>query len=252
MIQDGAFCGPGLDNGILSDTYTGPREFISLVYCLAYGENEALSQQINDKSNKGSPQFWTLFAACARGVDHIATTNKKECCSKFAFAADLLKSGGLDVNERLEAKLEVLEELKSRGIWLLDASVFGWYMPQPQEYARSSITNEIHRKQKNRPPKDLKVPSLCLSWEGFTKHLIRDVAEEGNLKLLVPIGMEVEAALTRDRMEDAIRGKSKAKVSDTFPAPNAWIPGGYGPFYSKLAALINEAAPKVSVNNEKI
>jgi hypothetical protein len=65
-------------------------------------------------------------------------------------------------------------------------------------------------------------------------------------KLLIPIGMEVEAALTRERMEDAIRGKSTALVSDTFPAPNAWIPGGYNRFHAKLAALVNEAAPKVN------
>ena len=71
-------------------------------------------------------------------------------------------------------------------------------------------------------------------------------------KLLIPIGMEVEAALTRERMEDAVKGKSTALVSDTFPAPNAWIPGGYGRFHARLAALVNEAAPKVdrSMTNE--
>lgn len=71
-------------------------------------------------------------------------------------------------------------------------------------------------------------------------------------KLLVPIGMEVEAALTRERIEDAVGGKSTALVSDTFPAPNAWIPGGYGRFHAKLAALVNDAAPKVdhSMTNE--
>lgn len=91
---------------------------------------------------------------------------------------------------------------------------------------------------------ELKTPSLVLSWELFTKHLIREVANEGNLKLLIPIGMEVETALTRRRMEDAIQGNSKgARVSEPFPAPNAWIPGGYRPFHAKLAALVNENAP---------
>ena len=65
-------------------------------------------------------------------------------------------------------------------------------------------------------------------------------------KLLIPIGMEVEAALTRERMEDALGGGSTASVSETFPATNAWIPGGYGRFHAKLAALVNEAAPKVN------
>lgn len=239
-----ALHGPGLDESVLRDNYFGPRRFISLVYCLAYGENDALEGKAKDKANKGTPQFWTLFAACSsRGVDHVATTNSKKTFSS-SFAADLLKGGNLPVEERLKAKLEVLEDLRDRGVWLLDASVFGWYMSQPQEYKRSAVSKEVHRKVKSRPPKELKTPSLVLSWELFTKHVIREVAEEGNLKLLIPIGMEVEAALTQERMEDAIRGRSKARVTDTFPAPNAWIPGGYGPFHAKLAALVDEAAPR--------
>jgi hypothetical protein len=167
---------------MLQDTYFGPRRFISLVYCLSYGENESLSGNVIDKTNKGTPQFWTLFAACARGVEYVAdTTAKKAVCSRFA--SDLLKGGELPVEERLKAKLEVLEDLRSRGIWLLDASIFGWYMSQPQEYSRSSSSGEVHRKQKNRPPKELKIPSLVLSWELFTKHLIREVADEGHLKV---------------------------------------------------------------------
>lgn len=290
---------------MLQHKYFGPRGFVSLVYCLSYGENESLSGgEVVDNTNKGTPQFWTLFAACSRGIDHVAETVAKNSSSS-PFASDLLKGGNLTVEERLKSKLEVLEDLRSRGIWLLDASIFGWYMSQPQVYSKSSASGEVHRKQKNRPPKELKIPSLVLSWELFTKHLIREVADEGHLKvrlrrnvsplhliesfhpclsssqmcssfylysprivtlvflwlylisliwsallgvekMLIPIGMEVEAALTRERLEDALRGGSTASVSETFPAPNAWIPGGYGRFHAKLAALVNEAAPKVN------
>jgi len=80
---------------------------------------------------------------------------------------------------------------------------------------------------------------------------------------LVPIGMEVEAALTRQRLEDAVTPVENAarymyysaaspphqqepislfpRVSEVFPAPNAWIPGGYRPFHTKLSKLVNEA-----------
>jgi len=217
--KERAFEGPGLDESLLPE-YKGPRGFLSLVYSLAYGENEALTGQAVDKLNKGTPQFWTLFAACSRGVEHVAATNNTKTKYASPFAADLLKGGGLPVEERLKAKLEVLEDLKKRGIWLLDASIFGWFISQPQTYTRSSVSNEVHRKPKSRPPLELKAPSLVLSWELFTKHLVRHVADEGNLKLLIPIGMEVEAALTRDRLEEAVKGKSKARVTDTFPAPN--------------------------------
>lgn len=238
---------------MLQDKYFGPREFVALVYCLSYGENKSFQSDgddvIDKTNNKGTPQFWTLLAACARGVDYVAktaTTTKKMKVFSSPFAADLLKGGGLPVKERLHAKLKVLEDLRSRGVWLLDASIFGWYISQPQEYSRSTVTGEVHRKQKNRPPKELKIPSLVLSWELFTKHLIKEVADEGHLQLLIPIGMEVESAITRKRMEDVVVGGTRsptAVVSDTFPAPNAWIPGGYSPFHAKLAALVNEAAP---------
>ena len=243
--KDRAMCGPGLDKGLLQDTYFGPRGFISLVYCLSYGENESLDAKTNDKNNKGTPQFWTLLAACSRGVDYVAYTQRP---SSSPFASDLLKIGNLSVEERLRAKLAVLQNLQRRGIWLIDTSVFGWYISQPQTYSRSRITNEVHRKQKSRPPSELKTPSLVLSWELFTKHIVREVADEGHLKYLIPIGMEVEAAVTRKRLEDAIRSSNseEAQVSDTFPAPNAWIPGGYGPFHAKLAALVNEAAPRIA------
>ena len=113
---------------------------------------------------------------------------------------------------------------------------------QPQQYTRSSVSNEVHRLQKARPPLGLKSPSLLLSWELYTKHLIRQVAKEGHLKLLVPIGVEVELAITRERMNNAIL--CGAEVSDTWPAPNAWIPGGYGTFHAKLAELVDKAAPR--------
>ena len=127
-----------------------------------------------------------------------------------------------------------------------DVSIFGWYISQPQQYKRSSITNEVHRMQKARPPLGLKAPSLVLSWELYTKHLVRQVAKEGHLKLLIPIGVEVELAVTRQRMEEAVSVCEGAEVSDVIPAPNAWIPGGYKPFHSKLQQLVDKAAPRIN------
>ena len=246
--KERAFGGPSFNGKILKDSaYHGPCNFISLVYCLAYGENKSLIPFMNDKTNKGTTQFWTLFASISRGVDHVAQCNGKKA-TDFAspFAADILKGGGLTFEDRLRAKLDILNDLKKRGIWLLDVSIFGWYISQPQKYKRSSISLEIHRQPKTRPPLELKAPSLVLSWELYTKHLVRQVATEGHLKLLIPIGMEVESAITRQRLNDAISPCEGAKVIDTFPAPNAWIPGGYGPFHAKLAEQVEKAAPRMN------
>ena len=116
-----AFNGPKFNDTLLKDVYEGPCDFISLVYCLAYGENESLTPSMKDKNNKGTTQFWTLFSAIARGVDHVAPCRtKKEFASPFA--ADVLKGGGLSVVERLKAKVQILQDLKRRGIWLLDGT----------------------------------------------------------------------------------------------------------------------------------
>lgn len=120
-----------LDHSIVPiSRYNGPREFISLVYCLTYGENAAMSDPIIP-DNKGTPQFWSLLAACSRGVEFTsAAVSSAKTTSKFA--ADILKGGGLPVKDRLNAKLEILEDLRERGIWLIDTSIFGWYISQPQ------------------------------------------------------------------------------------------------------------------------
>jgi hypothetical protein len=120
-----------LEENIVSNVqYSGPREFLSLVYCLAYGENESLCEPITN--NKGTPQFWTLLAACSRGTDYVPTAANlsKQTASKFA--ADILKGGGLSVEDRLKAKLQILQDLRERGVWLIDASIFGWYITQKQ------------------------------------------------------------------------------------------------------------------------
>jgi len=83
--------------------------------------DSAMSSAFNDNS-AGTSQFWTLLAACSRGTDRVVVTTKKQNV-KSAFAADVLKGGGLPVEDRLKAKLEILKNLKKRGIWLIDASM---------------------------------------------------------------------------------------------------------------------------------
>ena len=279
--KDRALHGPGLDPRFLAHSYSGPRDFVSLVYCLAYGEEQSLMDfdlpapispdaTVSDSNGSvtnagsvasdqsldhaalpitpkkkqstvrqaiklaggGTSQFWSLFAACSRGTSKPAAVNPSKDVSemKFAFAADVLKKGGLSVDQRLEAKHEVLCDLQKRGIWLMDASVFGWYISQPQRYSRSKATNEVHRLAKERPPKVLKTPALVLAWEMYTKHVIRQVAEEGSLQIVVPIGMEVEKSLTRHRLEEAVRvnhgseNGSGTRVVELFQPPTLGFP----------------------------
>jgi hypothetical protein len=58
----------------------------------------------------------------------------------------------------------------------------------------------------------------------FTKHLIREIAHEGHLQLVIPIGRDVEKAITKEKLEDAVRVpgmKDHARVVNAFPAVSA-------------------------------
>ena len=233
----------------LCHQYSGPRNYIKLVHCLAYGElkciasqegrstkkkatSSAYSSSIAQQNDSGTSQFWTLLAAASRGTGHVPSNvrggNRNR--GKHVFATDVLKMGGLSLEDRLEAKLSILQKLKDRGIWLIDVSVIGWYISQPQKYRRSTATNEIHRTSKERPPKELKPASMVLSWELLTKHIIRKAAEEGGLNLLVLIGKELENILSMERIAEAVTFGSIATGSssahrcniESIPAPNAW------------------------------
>jgi hypothetical protein len=92
-----------------------PRGFVRLVYCLGYGENNLLSQPI--QQNTGTPQFWKIFYSCVNQVSRNED-----------FAP--IQSSRTPYPERIWNKLSLLERLKEMGVWLLDASVAALY-PKP-------------------------------------------------------------------------------------------------------------------------
>jgi len=246
--------------------YHGPRDYVSLVYCLTYGEREALSSApsaattngddetstcpiYNSSARGGTPQFWSLLAACLRQDPRQfakSGTPRKHQSTKRKPQRESLHSAAQDSEqvllERLKQKLALLQALKDAGIWLLDTSIVGWYRTQEQQYTISKESLQMHKMRFSRPPPNLKAPTLVLSWEVYMKHVIRTAAEEGKLKLLIPIGREVEKAITKERLEEACRcgrgGASTTRVVDAFPAPNAWCKGGYGPILNEFGDLV--------------
>lgn len=141
-----------------------PRHFIRLVYCLGYGENAALDRPILSPRNSGTPQYWRLFYYCVNpvtrrdGLQAISVTRNR------------------DVNQRLQGKLHLLNQLKAAGIWLLDACPTGLYRPGVRKLTPGSIDS-----------------ALRISWDVYLRDVICGCSPE---KLLI-IGKGVEASLKR-------------------------------------------------------
>ena len=85
-----------------------PPLYVRLVYCLGYGESDACSSP--PRPNGGTWQYWDLFGQVARGLGELQP--RRTVSSAAA---------------RIAWKVETLDILRRRGIWLVDASVMALY-----------------------------------------------------------------------------------------------------------------------------
>ena len=90
-----------------------PLGFVRFVYCLGYGENGLLNRRI--KKNAGTWQYWEILSACVAENEANLGFNK------------VLKTETRSFIARIHNKIDVLQKLKKKGVWLLDASIVGLY-----------------------------------------------------------------------------------------------------------------------------
>ena len=139
-----------------------PSEFVRLVYCLGYGEAGLRSTRV--AHDGGTPQFWKLLAACLRDPR----------------TARVLKSVEPDFERRVRGKIALLEELKDRGVWLLDVSPVALYV------------------QGGAKPKH--VPAvLRATWDEYSRAVVHESAPHA----VMVIGKMVHTALG-ERLEAAV------------------------------------------------
>ncbi len=100
-LQDGYFSLPSY-----------PNNFVKFVYCLGYGENEIINEHIHN--NSGTWQYWKILYSCLNGFQN----------SQNHFSP-ILKTGTRDVKQRINNKIQLLRDLKKKGVWLIDASIVG-------------------------------------------------------------------------------------------------------------------------------
>jgi hypothetical protein len=163
-----------------SDT---PRGFVRLVYSLGYGEDGSLDKPMGGSRNSGTPQFWKILLSCV-----------KPCAQQHDFT--MMKKAHTKTAERIAAKVKILQDLRARGVWLVNACIAALYFPGGKK-----------------PPQSLIGRALVSSWQGYT----RSVIEEAAPKAILCIGLGVAHAL-KDRLDDF--GTPWAEL----PQPNAHLP----------------------------
>ncbi len=136
-----------------------PTGYVKLVYCLGYGEKDI----VNVPTNRGTPQFWKIFVSCLN--QNFGSEGKK-----------ILLSQTPEFLQRIRNKISVLEQLKEKGVWLVDASIVALY-------------NDTRK-----PDPDMMERIIKISWKSYVSKLIQDA----NPEKIIVIGKGVHKILERE------------------------------------------------------
>ena len=136
-----------------------PTGYVKLVYCIGYGEKDMVKIPVN----RGTPQFWKIFVSCLN--QNVDLEGKK-----------ILLSQTQDFHQRIHNKISVLEQLKKKGIWLVDASIVALY-------------NDTRK-----PDPDMMERIIKISWKSYISKVIQDV----NPEKIIVIGKGVHKILERE------------------------------------------------------
>ncbi len=116
---------------------------IRFVYCPGYGEPDLIA---SDHSNTWP--YWRIFVSCIHGHPQ--------------HGFDRVEKGTTpDLNTRLQNKISVLEGLRDRGVWLMDASVVALY-PKSRLRSPESTASKIIKR--------------C--WKSYASKIIRKISPD--------------------------------------------------------------------------
>ena len=166
-----------------------PELFVRMVYCLGYGERDLVDGPV--RSNFGTPQFWKLLAAA---VDP-------------ALSPQVVERTQPDLIVRVQTKLRVLETLKARGVWLLDASPVALYAAS-QPKPRTAVLEQ----------------ALDLAWPVYTREAIREAA---------PRAVMIVGKMVHDR----IGGRIRALLGPSVPVQWMYQPQARRPAAEHAAGM---------------
>jgi hypothetical protein len=158
-----------------------PTNFIKLIYCLGYGEPLLLPAG-NIIKNRGTPQFWKIFYSCIHRVEQ-----------NLAFAP-VRVSGTKNRAELIHNKLNLLNDLKCNGVWLLDASLAALYI------------------NGNKPPAKMLQTCITVSWL-YIKKLIEQENPDRIIVIGKGVGRALQAQLRQLHIEFYVTPQPQARLS---------------------------------------
>ena len=155
-----------------------PEQYARFVYCLGYGE-KSLTDSDMHPNRDGTPQFWKILYSCCNNISSQADFNS------------IL--GKTSTKQRIKNKIQILNDLKNKGIWLVDASIVALY------------------KDGRKIPFMFK--ALKKSWESYT----RDVVISSEPEHVICIGKGV-AEIVRQDLDKNFNSRYTV-----IPQPNAFL-----------------------------
>ena len=152
------------------------NHYARFVYCLGYGENDFLETPLDPLSarNVGTWQYWKLLASCE--------STEKSSYDRW------LKKGTRNFSQRIKNKINLLQDLKDRGIWLLDASIMGLYIPKDDNDRKDEILGIV----------------LDICWNAYINTVINKVNEKKKPPSIVIVGRTVEKMIG-NKIQDILR-----------------------------------------------
>lgn len=164
---------------IINDLPIYPTEYAKFVYCLAYGEKKLTGSQLHPQRD-GTPQFWKVFYSCVNTVND--PTDFKPVLSSTPF------------QQRIQNKIDVLNQMKNKGIWLIDASIVALF------------------NNGQRPPHSKIQKVIEASWRGYTRDWI--TGEKPSHVICIGKGVA-------NVVEDEVKGIVGDNNVTVIPQPNA-------------------------------
>jgi len=160
---------------------------LNLVHCLSYGESwmlpakvfEGLSKTVQLGCKHGTPQFWRTLAALAGNLDfgeNADPLDKAESRTAEEYTAIFADIEGHDPakrESRVQAKLNIRQELSQRGILLADVSPVPIYAGGGTIKRTNQKTGKIYTDKANKLPTQIKMAIIKTAFEMYAQFLVQ-------------------------------------------------------------------------------